>query len=87
MVLPQLRRSVAGEAQDLREDQDTGFSSSMSFSPTGCHFRLEIKYSIVMAKSAFKKKGILFTSKFGLNLRKKVLQCHIRGIFLCGVEI
>jgi hypothetical protein len=39
-----------------------------------------------MAKAVFNKMETLFTSKLGVNLRKKVLQCHIRGITLCGAE-
>jgi hypothetical protein len=29
-----------------------------------------------MAKAAFKKKKILFTSKLDLNLRKKLVKCY-----------
>jgi hypothetical protein len=38
---------------------------------------LEIKYRISMANAAFnKKKKTLFTSKLGLNLRKKLVKCQ-----------
>jgi len=39
-----------------------------------------------MAKVAFSKKQVLFTSKLDFNLRKKLLKCYIRSIALCGVE-
>ena len=37
----------------------------------------EIKSRIAMAKAAFSKKKILFTSKLDLNLRKKLIRCYI----------
>jgi len=37
----------------------------------------EIKSRIAMAKAAFSKKKILFTSKLNLNLRKKLIKCYI----------
>ena len=39
-----------------------------------------------MAKPAFKKKGALFTSTLGLNLRKKLVKCYIWNIDLYGAE-
>jgi hypothetical protein len=30
-----------------------------------------------MAEAAFKKKKVLFTSKFDLNLRKKPVNCYV----------
>jgi hypothetical protein len=33
-----------------------------------------------MAKAAFNKKKILFTSKLDLNLRKKLVKCYIWDI-------
>ena len=45
----------------------------------------EIKYRIAMAKATFNRK-IIFTSKLGLNLRKKPVKCHIWSITLCGAE-
>jgi hypothetical protein len=36
----------------------------------------EIKSRIVMAKEAFNIKKTLFTSKLGLNLRKKPVKCY-----------
>jgi hypothetical protein len=33
-------------------------------------------------EGAFNKKKILFTSKLGLNLRKKLVKCYIWGIAL-----
>jgi len=39
-----------------------------------------------MAKAAFNKKGVLFTSTLDLELRKKLLKCYIWSIALYGVE-
>jgi len=38
------------------------------------------------AKAAFNKKKTLFTSKLGLNLRKKLVKCYIMHIALHGAE-
>jgi hypothetical protein len=46
----------------------------------------EIKSRIVVAKSAFNKKNNLFTSKLDLDLRKKLLECHLRTPVLYGPE-
>jgi hypothetical protein len=40
-----------------------------------------------MAKEAFNKDTVLFTSKLGLNLRKKLFKCYIWIIALYGAEI
>jgi len=48
----------------------------------------EIQSRITMAKAAaFKKKKHLFNSKLDSNLRKKLVNCYIWSIALCGVEI
>ena len=39
-----------------------------------------------MAKAAFSKKKTLFTSKFDLNLRKKLIKCYIWSMALYGAE-
>jgi hypothetical protein len=39
-----------------------------------------------MAKSAFNKKRILFTSTLHLELRKKLVKCYVWSIALYGVE-
>jgi hypothetical protein len=39
-----------------------------------------------MAKAAFNKKKVLFTSKMDLELRKKLVKCYIRSIALYGAE-
>jgi hypothetical protein len=44
----------------------------------------EIKSRIAIAKTAFKKKKNLFTSKLELNLRKKLVKCYIWSIALYG---
>ncbi|PNF33748.1 hypothetical protein B7P43_G11228, partial [Cryptotermes secundus] len=46
----------------------------------------EIRSRIAMAKAAFNKKKILFTSKLDLNLRKKLVKCYIWSIALYGAE-
>jgi len=46
----------------------------------------EIKCRIAMAKAAFNKKRVLFTSTLALELRKKLLKCYIWSIALYGVE-
>jgi len=46
----------------------------------------EIKSRIAMAKATFNKKKNLFTSKFDLNLRKKLVKCYIWSMALyCAV--
>ena len=39
-----------------------------------------------MAKAAFNKKKILFTSKLDLNLRKKLVKCYVWSLALYGAE-
>ena len=46
----------------------------------------EIKSRIAMAKAAFDKKIVLFTSTLDLKLRKKLVKCYIWSIALYGVE-
>jgi hypothetical protein len=46
----------------------------------------EIKSRIAIANAAFNKKKTLFTSKFDLNLRKKLVKCYIWSIALYGAE-
>ena len=47
---------------------------------------LEIKFKTAMAKAAFNKKMIIFTSKLDLNLRKKLVKCYIWSTSLYGAE-
>jgi hypothetical protein len=49
-------------------------------------YTLETKSSIAMAREAFNKKKTLFTSKWDLHLKKKLLKCCIRSIGLYGAE-
>jgi hypothetical protein len=42
----------------------------------------EIKTRIAMTRAAFNKKKTLFTSKLGLNSRKKLVKCYIWSIAL-----
>jgi len=46
----------------------------------------EIKSRIAMAKATFNKKKNLFTSKFDLNLRKRLVRCYVWSIALYGAE-
>jgi hypothetical protein len=46
----------------------------------------EIKLRIAMAKAAFSRKKVPFTSKLDLELRKKVVKCYIWSIALYGAE-
>jgi len=46
----------------------------------------EIKCGIDMARAAFNKKRILFTSTLDLELRKKLMKCYVWGIVLYGAE-
>ena len=46
----------------------------------------EIKCRIAMAKAAFNKKKMLFTSTLDLELRKKLVKCYIWSIALYGAE-
>jgi len=39
-----------------------------------------------MAKAAFNTKKTLFTNKFDLNLRKKLVKCYIWSMALYGAE-
>jgi hypothetical protein len=39
--------------------------------------KYEIQPRIAMAKAAFNKRRALFTSKFDLKLRKKLVKCYI----------
>jgi hypothetical protein len=38
---------------------------------------VHVKSRIVMAKAALNNKEAVFTSKLGLNLRQKLVKCHI----------
>ena len=46
----------------------------------------EIKSIIAMANATFNKKKSLFTSRFDLNLRKKLVKCYTLSIALFGAE-
>ena len=47
---------------------------------------LEIKSRIVMAKPASNKKKVLLTSKFDLNVRKRLVRCCTWSTALYGAE-
>jgi hypothetical protein len=44
----------------------------------------EIHARIAMAKAEFNRKKIPFTSKLDLNIRKKLVKCHIWSMALYG---
>ena len=46
----------------------------------------EIKSRIAMAIAAFNNRKNLYTTKFVLNLRKKLLKCYVWGTALYGAE-
>jgi len=46
----------------------------------------KIKSRIAIAKAAFNKKRVLFTSTLDLELRKKLVKCYIWSIALYGAE-
>ena len=46
----------------------------------------EIKFGIAMAKAAFNKKEALFTSIFGLKLRKKLVKRYVWSIAFYGAD-
>jgi hypothetical protein len=46
---------------------------------------LEIKSSIAMAKKRSTRR-IIFVSKLGVNLMKKLVKCCISSIILCGAD-
>jgi hypothetical protein len=45
-----------------------------------------MKSRLAKAKVTFNKKITLFTCKLDLNLRKKMVKCHIWNIAFCGAE-
>jgi len=47
----------------------------------------EIKFRIALTKAAFIKKKNLFTSRFDLNVMKKLVKFCVWSIALCGAEI
>jgi hypothetical protein len=47
----------------------------------------EIKSRTAVAKAAFNKKGALFTSKMGLELRKKQAKCCICSVSLFALKL
>jgi hypothetical protein len=46
----------------------------------------EIKSRIAMTKATFNKNRVLCTSKFDLELRKRLVKCYIWGLALYGAE-
>ena len=46
----------------------------------------EIKSRVAMAKAAFNTKRAHFTTTIDLKLRKKLVNCYIKSIALCGAE-
>jgi len=54
----------------------------MIMNDAGC--KREIISKTASSKAALNKKKTLFASKLGLDLRKKLANCYIRGIALYG---
>ena len=55
--------------------------------PNDATYSYEMKSRIVMAKAALNKKKHLFTSKLGLNLKKKLVKWYIGCIAFLGLKI
>jgi hypothetical protein len=72
------------EQKQLKNVEYLNYLGSMLTSDARC--TREIKSRIAMEKAAFNKKKTLFTNKQDLNLRKKLVKCHIWSIALCGAE-
>jgi len=62
------------------------FKFSGSILTNGGRCACEIKCRIAMAKAAFNKKRALFTGTLDLELRKKLVKCHIWSVALYGAE-
>ena len=62
------------------------FNCLGSMTTNGARCACDIKYRIVMAKTAFNRKKTFCTSKLDLNLRKKLVKCYIWSIALYGAE-
>jgi len=63
----------------------TAYLGSMIMNDARC--TREINTRIDMKKAAFNKQKALFSSKMDFNLKKKLIQCYIWSIALCGVVI
>jgi hypothetical protein len=62
------------------------FNYLRSLVTNDARFTRKIKSRIVMAKVAFNKEKALFTSKWDLNLRKKLVKCYTWSTALYGAE-
>ena len=67
---------IMTDLKQLQNVEHFNYLGSMVTNDARCTW--EIKYRISMANAAFKKKKkkTLFTSKLGLNLRKKLAKCQ-----------
>jgi hypothetical protein len=64
---------IMTDQKQLENVEYFSYLGSMITSDARC--TCEIKSRIAMAKAAFNNKKTLFTSKLGLNLRKKLVKC------------
>jgi hypothetical protein len=66
---------VVTDQKQLENVEHFNYLGSMITNAARC--TREINSMITMAKAAFDRKKTLFTSKLGLNLRKKLVKCYI----------
>jgi hypothetical protein len=71
---------------DKKQLEDVEYSSYFGSITNLARYTRKIKSRIKMAKVAFSRKKSLFTSKYYLNLRKKLGRCYIWSTALCGAE-
>ena len=44
--------------------------------------RVKLKFRMAIARAAFNKKKVIFTSKLDSNIRKRLFKCYICSIFV-----
>jgi hypothetical protein len=72
------------DQKQLENVKHFNYSDSMKRNNARC--TREIKSWLALAKAAFNKTKILFTSKSDLHLKQKQANCYIWSIALCGAE-
>jgi len=72
------------EQKQLENVESFKYLGSVLTNDGRCSF--EIKCRIAMAKAAFNKTRVLFTSTLDLELRKKLVKCYIWNIALYSAE-
>ena len=72
------------DQKQLENVESSKYLGSMLKNDGRCN--CEIKSRIAMAKAAFNKNRVLFTSTLNLKLREKLVKCYIWNIALYGAE-